>query len=145
MNIVTLAGKLGRLPELKRTPSGMAFTVLSVATDDRIKKGDEWVKVTDWHSVKVWGKRAEWLAENLDKGAAVVVQGKLKHDSWEDKKSGEKKYKTEVLADNVEVMSFGAGRGERGEREVTQGAQRAPQQSFGGGSGGFDDDDSLPF
>ena len=94
-----LLGNLGADPELRRTQSGMAVTELRVATTHRDKGGQEH---TEWNSVVVWDKAAENCCKYLKKGGAVLVEGRLQTRSWEDK--GQKKYKTEIVANNVQFL-----------------------------------------
>ena len=100
-NIVILHGNLGADPELRVSASGMGILKLRVATNERVKKGEEWVDHSEWHSVTVFGKRCEGLAKILHKGSKVMVTGKLRTTSYE--KDGIKKYSTEILADDVEL------------------------------------------
>lgn len=102
MNNVVIAGNLGQDPQTKTFDSGTTLAEFSIATQDTRKNGDSWEKVTDWHSVKVFGKQAENAAKYLHKGSKACIQGKLKTDTWE--KDGEKKYKTYILATQVEFL-----------------------------------------
>lgn len=77
----------------------------SVATSERSKdKSGNWGESTEWHSCVVFGKRAEGLGSFLSKGTSVLVEGKLRTSSWEDN-NGQKRYKTEIVADEVKVTS----------------------------------------
>jgi single-strand DNA-binding protein len=98
---VILIGRLGRDPEHVETAS-TELAKFSLATDYSYKnKTGEWTKKTEWSDVKVWGKAAGSVTQNLAKGALVAVIGRPETESWEDKKSGEKKYRTVVIADRV--------------------------------------------
>jgi len=101
MNRVTLFGRLGKDPELKQA-GGTSILKFSLATSERKKQGEQWIDHTEWHSVVVFGKRAEALSRLLAKGSRVLVEGKLRTSSWE--KDGQKQYKTEVIADDVELL-----------------------------------------
>lgn len=100
MNKVVLFGRIGQKPELKKTKNDNSVTMLSVATNSRVKKGDLWEDKTDWHRVVVWGRRAEVICDLLGKGSQVLVEGKLETREWE--KDGERRYSTEVIASSVE-------------------------------------------
>lgn len=101
MNSVTLYGNLGADPELKQLETG-SLLKMRIATAERRKgKDDKWVDHTEWHQVTVWGKRAEGLAEILSKGDRVLVVGKLRTRSYES--NGEKRYSTEIHADEIEL------------------------------------------
>lgn len=103
MNLVALAGNLGKEPKVTQTESGFTIAEFSIATQDTKKVDGKYEKVSDWHMVKCLGKTAELVDKYLDKGSKVGVQGRLKTDSWE--KDGEKKYKTYVLCDKLEFLS----------------------------------------
>lgn len=98
-NSVRLFGNLGADPEYKVTSGGQGLLKLRVATNERVKKGEEWIDHTEWHSVTCFGKRAEGLARILSKGSKVLVDGKLRTSSYE--KDGEKRYRTEIIADDI--------------------------------------------
>src|SRR5450432_3381020 len=106
VNKVILIGNLGRDAETKFTPSGVAMTRFAVATSRRWKdqQTGEWKEETDWTNVVVW--RSENVGQYLTKGKQVYVEGRLQTRSYEDK-DGQKKYSTEVVAD--EVMLLGRG------------------------------------
>src|ERR1044071_9344277 len=109
VNKVILLGNLGKDAETKFTPSGIARTTLAIATSRRWKdqQTGEFKEVTDWHNVVMW--RAENLANYLLKGKQVYVEGRLQSRSWEDK-DGQKRYITEVVADEL-ILLGGGGRG----------------------------------
>lgn len=107
LNKVLLMGALGADPELRFTQSGQAVLNIRLATNERYKdKSGEWKDKTEWHTVVVWGPRAEALGKILRKGAQVFVDGSLRTSSFE--KNGEKRFKTEVNASNV-VLCGGKG------------------------------------
>ena len=107
VNKVILVGHLGRDAETKFTPSGVAMTKFSVATNRRWKdqQTGEWKEETDWANVVLW--RQENLANYLTKGKQVYVEGRLQTRSYDDK-DGKKQYMTEVVADDVILLG---GRG----------------------------------
>jgi single-strand DNA-binding protein len=102
MNKAIIVGRLGRDPEVKTTSSGMTIATLAVATDDREKKGGDWVKVTDWHQVVVFGQQAEFIGEFGRKGAVVAVEGRMKLEKYTGK-DGVEKMSFKILADRVEL------------------------------------------
>ena len=155
VNKVILIGNLGAKPELKYLPSGQAVCELRLATNEVFKdKNDQKQERTEWHAVVVWGKTGENCAQYLDKGRSVYIEGRLQTRSWDDKNTGEKRYKTEIVANQVTFL--GGGAGERGERP-SGGFQRGPRPTNGegppaGGPGGGEDfgppgggDDDIPF
>jgi single-strand DNA-binding protein len=114
VNKVILVGHLGRDAETKFTPGGAAVTRFSVATNRRWKDKDsgEWKEETDWSNVVLW--RSENLANYLTKGKQIYVEGRLQTRSYEDK-DGKKVYATEVVAEDVILLSGqGGGGGSRG-------------------------------
>lgn len=131
LNRVMLLGNLGADPELKMTTGGQSVLRLRLATTetylDRNKVRQE---KTEWHTVTLWGKRAEALHKILAKGDRIFVEGSLQTRSWE--KNGEKRYATDVNAQNVILGGGGRGRGEQREeggyqpRSEPRPPQRAP-------------------
>ncbi|MBM3798027.1 MAG: single-stranded DNA-binding protein [Acidobacteria bacterium] len=128
VNKVILVGNLGKDAETRFTPQGTARTTFSVATTRRWKdqQTGEWKDETDWHNIVLW--RSENVANYLTKGKQVYVEGRLSSRSYDDK-DGNKKYITEVVADEVILLG---GRG--GEGEAGGGGYGA--SSSGGGYGG---------
>ncbi len=159
VNKVILIGNLGAKPELKFLPSGQAVAEMRLATTDTYTdKSNQRQEKTEWHRVVVWGKTAENCAQYLDKGRQVYIEGRLQTRSWDDKNTGEKRYMTEIVANQVTFLGGGARDGggareggERGERGSYQrgGGHSAPAASAG--SSGHDDygpppgDDDVPF
>lgn len=104
MNRALVCGNLGKDPELRYTKGGTAVCNFSVATKDREKAADgQWKDVTDWHNILVWGKIAENCAKYLSKGRQVLVEGKMRTSNWEDQ-NGNRRYKTEIVASNVQFI-----------------------------------------
>lgn len=112
INRVILAGNLGADPDLRHTQSGQAVLNLRMATTEPyFDKNGEKKERTDWHSVSLWGKRAEGLASLLHKGSRILVEGRLQTSSYDDRE-GVKRYKTEVIATNVVLLDKRSGGGE---------------------------------
>ena len=107
INRVVITGNLTRDPELKSTGSGMAVLKMGVAVNDSRKnqQSGEWEEVPNYIDVVVFGKRGEAISRFLSKGAKVAIEGKLRWSSWEDKDSGAKRSKIEVIADEIEFLS----------------------------------------
>jgi len=117
VNKVILLGNLGKDPEVKYTPSGVPVAKFSLATNERYKdKGGEWQDRTEWHNIVVWQRLAEIVGEYVKKGSKIYIEGRLQTSSWEDKQSGEKKYRTEIIASDLVLLS-GRGEGGGGEHE----------------------------
>ena len=100
LNKVMLLGNIGAEPELRTTPQGPPVLKLRLATTwTYVDKNQEKQERTEWHSVTIWGKRGEALSRILTKGSRILVEGRLQTSSYE--KDGVKKYRTEVVADDV--------------------------------------------
>jgi single-strand DNA-binding protein len=113
MNRVMLIGRLGKDPELRYTPSGIALAKFTLATDRWKRKGEE--QPQDWHRITVWSKLAEICAQYLTKGKQVMIEGRIEYGSFE--KDGVKHYTTDIIADNLEMLG---GRGESEPGEVRE-------------------------
>ena len=156
VNKVILLGHLGRDAETKFTPSGVPRSNFTIATSRRWKdqQTGEWKEETDWHNVVLW--RSENVAPHLTKGKQVYVEGRIQTRSWEDK-DGNKRYMTEVVADNLILL--GGGRGsempameEEGGRASAPPRSTGPRPSSPAGSASAPDmpsqeitDDDVPF
>ena len=134
INRVMVMGYLGQDPELENTNSGLPYTKLSIATTEKRKDSHGNTKEdTEWHNIVVFGKRAETTARYLKKGSKAFVEGKLKTSSWDDKSTGQKRYKTEIIATGVQFM---------GSQVTTSDGTVERRQSFGGTTSPTDD---IPF
>ncbi|WP_437778702.1 single-stranded DNA-binding protein [Sorangium sp. So ce1097] len=134
LNRVMLLGNLGADPELRFTQGGQAVLNLRLATTESYLDRDKVRKErTDWHNVVIWGKRAEALGKILSKGSSIFVEGSLRTSSYDDR-DGNKRYKTEVIANNVLLTGGGRNRGAVGDDAGAFGAD--PGGGYGGGSGG---------
>lgn len=112
VNKVILLGNVGKDPEVKFTPNGTAVAKFSLATNERFKdKGGEWQDRTEWHNLVAWQRLAEIVGEYVKKGSKIYVEGRIQTSSWDDKTSGEKKYRTEIVLNDLVLLS---GRGEGG-------------------------------
>ncbi|HEU5060321.1 MAG TPA: single-stranded DNA-binding protein [Kofleriaceae bacterium] len=143
INKVILIGNLGNDPEMRHTPNGAGVCEFRLATNEAwTDKQGQRQERTEWHRVVVWGKKAEVCSKYLSKGRQVYVEGRLRTRSWEDKE-GNKRYTTEVIANDVQFLGGGrdggGGGGGRGGMD-----EPPPGDYFGGGGGGGPDDD-IPF
>ena len=103
LNKAIIIGNLTRDPELKALPTGMQVASLSLATN-RVWKDKAGAKqeASDFHNVVVFGRQAETSAQYLKKGQQVMIEGRIQTRSWDDKTTGEKKYRTEIVAESVQ-------------------------------------------
>lgn len=109
-NRTILLGNLTRDVELRYITSGTAVTDISLAVNDRVKKGDQWVDETTFVDVTLWGRKAEIANEYLAKGSSVLIEGRLKMESWE--KDGQKRSKLKVIGENLQLLG-----GKRGDSQ----------------------------
>jgi single-strand DNA-binding protein len=103
INRVMLAGHLGAKPEMLKSNTGKEFTYISLATQRSVKKDEKWDYDTDWHSVQVWGRDAQFCVNHLETGDAVFVDGVLSHYKKQDEKGGTS-YITSVKAKKIERL-----------------------------------------
>lgn len=140
-NRVILVGNLTRDPELRYIPSGTAVTEIGLAVNDRRKNSSgEWVEETTFVDVTLWGRTAEVATEYLNKGSSVLIEGRLKLDTWE--KDGKKNSKLRVIGERMQMLGPRGG-GPAG------GGSRGPDRS-GAAAPGPDEreapsDDDIPF
>jgi single-strand DNA-binding protein len=154
INKVILVGNLGQDPETRAMPSGKAVTNVRIATTDswRDKQSGEQKENTEWHNVVFFDRLAEIAAEYLRKGSQVYVEGRLRTRKWQDK-SGNDRYTTEIIANEMQMLGGRGGAGGSGGGGSSGGARReapAPAEEFsqapataGGKEDAFDDD--IPF
>ena len=132
VNKVILIGNLGKDPEIKYTSSGMAVAKFSLATNERYKdKEGQWQDRTEWHNIVAWQRLAEIVGEYVKKGSKLYIEGRLQTSSWDDKETGQKKYKTEIVANDL-VLLTGRGEGD------TEGTSRGFSRGASAGPGNFD-------
>ncbi len=148
MNRVFLMGNLTRDPELRYVPSGAAVCELGLAVNDRRKNANgEWIEETTFVNVTVWSRTAEIASEYLSKGSPVLIEGRLKLDTWE--KDGKKNYKLRVVGERLHLIGSkgGSGGGAGGRGGASRGGSGPSyDESEAGYSGGdsFDDSHASP-
>ena len=147
VNKAILIGNLGRDPELRHTASGKAVATFTVATNRTWTGPDGTAQEgTEWHNIVAWDRLAEICQQYLQKGRKVYIEGRIQTRSWDDK-SGQKRYMTEIVANQMIILdSPGSGRGEGGtarapRTEKPAAATPAPEYEFDGDHA----DDDLPF
>jgi len=112
VNKVILLGNVGKDPEIKVLPSGQPVANFSIATSDRYKdQQGNFQDRTEWHNITAYGKLAEIVRDYVKKGGKLYVEGRLTTRSWDDKESGKKVYRTEIVVADLSLLS---GRGEEG-------------------------------
>ena len=150
VNKVFLLGNVGKDPEIRSTPSGTTVATFSLATADRRKDAQgNWADSTEWHNLVAFQRTAEIVRDYVKKGTQLFVEGKIQTRSWDDKESGQKKYRTEILVNELSLLGKpGGGEGGGG------GYSRSSSSSNAGSSAqasapdyadqGITDDD-IPF
>jgi single-strand DNA-binding protein len=113
VNKVFLLGNVGKDPEIRSTAGGMIVASFSLATADRQKdQQGNWQDKTEWHNLVAFSRTAEIVRDYVKKGTQLFVEGKIQTRSWDDKESGQKKYRTEILINEMSLLGGGPGRGE---------------------------------
>jgi single-strand DNA-binding protein len=151
VNKVILLGNVGKDPEIKATAGGVVVANFSIATSDRVKDKDgTWQDRTEWHNLVAFQRTAEIVRDYVKKGNKLYVEGSLRTSSWDDKTTGQKKYRTEIIVNDLSLLS---GRGEGGEGgSSSAGYTRSNTASFDQRGGAEDysqsteiTDDDIPF
>jgi single-strand DNA-binding protein len=144
VNKVILIGNLGKDPEVRYTASGSAMANITVATSEswKDKQTGENVERTEWHRIVFYQRLAEIAGEYLRKGSKVYIEGRLQTRKWQDKTTGQDRYTTEIIGDNMQMLdSKGAGTGASSSFEKPAAANAMPETAPAMDS--FDDD--IPF
>ena len=150
VNKVLLLGNVGKDPEIRSTAGGTIVASFSLATADRAKdQQGNWQDKTEWHNLVAFNRTAEIIRDYVKKGTQIFVEGKIQTRSWDDKTSGEKKYKTEILCNELTLLG-----GRPGGEGTTAGGysksgsssydQRTPASQSDYADVGITDDD-IPF
>ena len=123
-----LIGHLGNDPELRTTTSGQSVANFTLATNENFKDSNGNVQErTEWHRIITWGKLAEICNQYLKKGRQVYIEGRLQTRSWDDKKSGEKKYTTEIVCSDMQMLGGQREPGGTGDYEGSTPSYEQPQ------------------
>ena len=156
VNKVTLLGNVGKDPEIRSTPSGVMVANLTLATSDRQKDAQgNWQDKTEWHNLKAFNRTAEIVRDYVKKGSKLYIEGKITTNSWDDKESGQKRYKTEILVNELVLLSGreeGAG-GQGGYTRAASSSSSAASFDQRGPAAAHEDfaqaaeisDDDIPF
>ena len=153
VNKVILLGNVGKDPEIRSTAGGSMVANLTLATSDRQKDPQgNWQDRTEWHNLVAFQRTAEIIRDYVKKGAKLYVEGKIQTRSWDDKESGQKRYRTEIIVNDLSLLS---GRGDEGGQSSGSYAQRGSTNtaSFDQRPSGGDEfassteitDDDIPF
>ena len=152
VNKVILLGNVGKDPEIRSTPGGATVASFSLATSDRFQdQQGNWQDRTEWHNLVAFKRNAEIIRDYVKKGSKLYVEGKLQTRSWDDKESGQKRYKTEVVVFDISLLSGredGAGGGSRPAASGSSSAsfdQRPPAGQDDAAHSAEISDDDIPF
>jgi len=139
INKVILVGRLGKDPEIKSTPGGQTVAKFTIATDEKFTdKSGEKQERTEWHNIVAWARLAEICGQYLRKGMLVYIEGSIRTDSWEDKESGQKRYRTEINAREMKMLER-----KRDSDEGGGGGYRRPAAASAGAPS--EEEDEVPF
>ena len=152
LNKVMLIGNLGKDPEVKTIPSGTKVANFSLATTEKYTdKSGQKVEKTEWHKIVLWKGLAEITERYLKKGSTVYIEGKLTTRSWDDK-DGQKKYITEIVADQLQMLGGKAGGSQSGDGEYSYSKQGQDSYGSSASKGNYQElsmpagpEDDLPF
>ncbi len=151
VNKVILVGRLGKDPEVRYMTSGEAVANVTLATSENWKdKSGEKQERTEWHNLVFYRRLAEIAGEYLKKGAQIYVEGKIQTRKWQDKNSGQDRYTTEIIVNEMQMLgskSGGAGSFEVMENQApARGTPAAKPSTVPAAKGNFDNfDDDIPF
>jgi single-strand DNA-binding protein len=106
VNKVILLGNVGKDPEIRSTPSGAIVANFTLATSDNFQdQQGAWQERTEWHTLVAFKRTAEIVRDYVKKGSKLYIEGKLQTRSWDDKQSGQKKYRTEIIVNDMSLLS----------------------------------------
>ena len=106
VNKVIILGRLGADPEVNYGASGTAVAKLSIATNSSRKdpQSGDWIDETEWHRVTLFGRTAEIAGEYLRKGREVYIEGRLRTNKWQDKQTGQDRWMTEIIGNDMQML-----------------------------------------
>ncbi len=125
-NKVILLGNLTRDPEVRYTPNGIAVASFAIAVNRKYKQGDETKEEVSYIDIVVFGKQAESCGQYIGKGDSVLIDGRLQQRRWDDKESGQKRSKVEVVAQSVNFMPKRSSSGQGGGQGHPEPAPEVP-------------------
>ncbi len=106
VNKVILLGNVGKDPEIRSTPGGTMVANFTLATSERQKDAQgNWQDRTEWHNLVAFGRTAEIIRDYVKKGSKLFIEGKIQTRSWDDKESGQKRYRTEIIVNDLSLLS----------------------------------------
>jgi|SRR3989339_469877 len=147
VNKVILIGNLGRDPEVRYTPNGLAVANISIATTEvwKDKQSGENQERTEWHRVVMYSRLAEIAGEYLRKGSKVFLEGRLQTRKWQDKNTNQDRYTTEVIADSLQMLDGKSGSAPDMASAPAEKASSMDASASDAGSSSNNFDDDIPF
>ena len=155
VNKVILLGNVGKDPEIRSTPNGVMVANFTLATSDRFQdQQGNWQDRTEWHTLVAFKRTAEIIRDYVKKGTKLYIEGKLQTRSWDDKETGAKKYRTEIIVNDLSLLSGrdeGSGGGGGYSRAASSSSssasfdQRAPAGADDVAQSAEISDDDIPF
>ena len=154
VNKATLIGNVGKDPEIRSTPSGTMVATFGLATSDRFQDAQgNWQDRTEWHNLVAFKRTAEIVRDYVKKGSKLYIEGKIQTRSWEDKETKQKRYRTEILVNDLVLLSA-REEGSGGGRAASSGSSAASFDQRPPATAGAPDeysqqaeisDDDIPF
>jgi single-strand DNA-binding protein len=130
VNKVTLLGFIGKNPEIRSTSGGTLVANFSVATTERYKDRDgKQAERTEWHNIVAFARTAEIVRDYAKKGTLLYLEGKLETKSWDDKETGHKNYRTQIVISRINLLPSGAGKSSDSSTPADSGIQEDECQS----------------
>jgi single-strand DNA-binding protein len=141
INKSLLLGHVGKDPEIRSTAGGTIVAAFTFATSDRQKESQgNWTDKTEWHNLVAFNRTAEIVRDYVKKGTQLFIVGKIQTRSWDDKESGQKKYRTEILVNELTLLG---GRGESGNSTSSNGGGYSRSTQAGYGQPRYADNDDF--
>ena len=150
VNRVFLLGNVGKDPEIRTSAGGMTIATFSLATADRAKDASgAWVDKPEWHNLVCFDKLADTAKNYVKKGSSLFVEGKITNRSWDDKESGQKRYRTEIVVNDFTFVGGksegGSGGSERSSGGYSNSRSSSPQAPSNDYSDQGITDEDIPF
>ncbi len=152
VNKVILLGNVGKDPEIRSTGGGTMVATFSIATSERFKdQQGNWQDRTEWHNLVAYAKLAEIIRDYVKKGSKLYIEGRLTTRNWDDKDTGKKVYRTEIIIGDISLLSgreegsSGSGGYSRGSSSTANFDQRSPAGGDEYANSAEISDDDIPF
>ena len=148
VNKVLLLGNVGKDPEIRASQGGMTIASFTLATADRQKdQTGQWTDKTEWHNLVAFGRTAEIVRDYVKKGSQLFIEGKIQTRDWVDKESGQKRYRTEILVNDMSLLGGRQGGASEGGSDrsgsYNQGGSYAGSRASSGSGSGYSQPDDF--